>query len=133
MLGRLDRVRELRALSIEQEGKYTQAKEHVDSVRQGILDSQGFLGEWQSTLLSHVYESLAQGNYSSAVEWAKNADDLPREPPHDDANEALSGFLWRASVALLGIVVSLILLRSKELVNPGIAHGRNLRRRRIGG
>jgi hypothetical protein len=56
LLGRLDQVKELQALVAEEEGNYTQAKEHVDSVREETLFSQGVLSKWQSTLLSHAYE-----------------------------------------------------------------------------
>jgi hypothetical protein len=80
VFGKLDQVRELHALVSDEEANYAQAKEHIDSVREEILGSQGFHDEWQSTLLSHAYESLAQGNYSLAMEWAKQAKDLPREP-----------------------------------------------------
>jgi hypothetical protein len=37
VLGRLDRVRELHALVTEEEENYTQAEEHIDSVREEIL------------------------------------------------------------------------------------------------
>ena len=43
VLGKLDRVRKLRALSTEEESNYTRAKEYVDSVRQGYWIRKGSL------------------------------------------------------------------------------------------
>jgi hypothetical protein len=124
VLGRLDQVKELQAHVTEEEEKYTQAEKYVDSVKEEMLSSQGFLGEWQSTLLSHAYESLAQGNYSLAMEQAKNADDLPREPPHDELGPRLCSLLLRASLALLGIVFSFVLFRSLRNRSAPIAKSR---------
>jgi hypothetical protein len=45
------------------------------------------------------------GVHSLVMEWAKDADVLPREPPHRHADEALMSLLWQASAGLLGIVV----------------------------
>lgn len=50
--------------------------------------------------------------YSSAVEWANKARDVPRELPRGEAGPALCRILWRSLLALLGIVVSFISLRS---------------------
>jgi hypothetical protein len=111
-LGKLNQMRELRALVSEEEKSYTQAKEHIDSVREEILSSQRFLGKWQSTLLSHAYESLAQGNYSSAVELAKQSRDLPGEIPREEPDPALSIMLWRASLAMVGFAVSSTIAQS---------------------
>jgi hypothetical protein len=108
VLGRLDQVNRLQALVTEEEANYTQAQEHVDSAREEILSSQGSLSEWQSTLISHAYVSLAQGNYTSAVEFAKQASDLPIEPPPEKLDSTLSGILWTTSLALLGVVAVFI-------------------------
>jgi hypothetical protein len=112
VLGKLDKVRKLQALVSDEEANYTQAQEHVDSVREEILSSQGFLGGWQSTLISHAYASLAEGNYTSAIEWATEAGDLPREPPPDKLDSTLRDMLWTSSLALLGVVAAFILLRA---------------------
>ena len=105
-------MRELRRLVSEEEKHYAQAGEYIATVRQAILSSQGFLGKWQSTLLSQAYESLDQGNYTAALEWAKQANDLPLEPAREEADPSLRAFLWTASFALLGVVTMLILFRA---------------------
>jgi hypothetical protein len=58
----------------------------MDSVERNILASQGCLGKWQSSLLSLADRNLAEGNYSSAVEWVRKARDLPREVPRDSVD-----------------------------------------------
>jgi hypothetical protein len=112
VLGRLDQAKELQAHVTEEEERYTQAEKYVDSVKEEMLSSQGFLGEWQSTLLSHAYESLAQGNYTSAMEWAKQTRDLPTEPPPEELDSPLREMLWTISLALLAVVASFIPLRA---------------------
>jgi endoglycosylceramidase len=112
VLGKLDQVRELRGLVGDEEAKYTQAREHVDSVKEEILSSQGLLGGWQSTLISHAYASIGQGNYTSAIEWANQAGDLPREPPREKLDSTLRDMLWTTSLVLLGVVAVFIPLRA---------------------
>ncbi len=117
VLHRLDRVEQLRTLAFQEEANFTRAEAFVNSVRQDILDSQGYLSNWQLVLLSQAYESLEQGNYTSAIEWAKQAKDLPREPVREKADPTLTGVLWTASLALLGVVavfVSLCTFRHQE-------------------
>jgi len=112
VLGKLDRVTQLHALAVQEEEKYTYTKEFVDSIRQDIMASQDHLTKWQSVLISQAYESLDEGNYTSAVEWGKQARDLPREIPRDSLDAYLQTMLWGASLALLGIVLALIVFRS---------------------
>jgi hypothetical protein len=96
----------------DEEAYYTQAQEHVDSVREEILSSQGFLGGWQSTLISQAYASLAQGNHTSAIEWATEAGDLPRGPLPGKLDSTLHEMPWTSSLALFGVVAASILLRA---------------------
>jgi len=112
VLHKLDRVEQLRTLALQEEANYTRAEAFVNSVRQDILSSQDYLSKWQLVLLSQAYESLNQGNYTSAIEWAKQANDLPREPAPQKADPTLSGVLWTASLTLLGIVAVFIALRT---------------------
>jgi hypothetical protein len=114
LLGKLDRVRELYGLVSDEEANYTQAQENVDSAREEILSSQGFLDEWQSTLISHAYVNLAQGNYTSAIEMAQQARDLPRIPPPEKLDSTLHDMLWTTSLTLLGVVAVFILLRASR-------------------
>jgi tetratricopeptide (TPR) repeat protein len=109
VLHKLDGVEQLRTLALQEEDNYTRAEAFVNSVRQEILSSQGYLSKWQLVLLSQAYESLDQGNYTSALEWAKQANDLPREPAREEADPSLRAFLWTASFALAGIVTMFIL------------------------
>jgi endoglycosylceramidase len=112
VLGNLDQVMKLQALVSGEEANYTRAQEHVNSVREEILSSQGFLGEWQSTLISHADASVAQGNYTSAIELAKQAGDLPREPPPEKLDSTLLDMLWTSSLTLLGVVAVFIVVRA---------------------
>jgi endoglycosylceramidase len=112
VLGKLDQVKELYGVVSDEEANYTQARQHVDSVREEILSSQGFLGEWQSTLISHAYGSLEQGNYTSSMELANKAKDLPREPAPEKLDSTLLDMLWTTSLALLGVVAVFIPLRA---------------------
>jgi hypothetical protein len=114
VLGRLDQVNALQALVSDEEANYTQAQEHVDSARGDILSSQGSLDEWQSTLISHAYTSLAQGNYTLAIEMAQQARDLPRTPPPDKLDSTLADMLWTTSLTLLGVVAVFIPLRASR-------------------
>jgi hypothetical protein len=114
VLHKLDRVEQLRTLALQEEDNYTRAEAFVNSVRQEILSSQGYLSRWQLVLLSQAYESLNQGNYTSAVEWAKQANDLPREPAPQKTDPTLSGVLWTASSALLGMVAVFVGLRASR-------------------
>jgi hypothetical protein len=111
-LDKLDRVMHLRQLAMQVEENYTRGEAFIGSVRQDILSSQGYLSKWQLVLLSHAYESLNQGSYTSAMELAKLAGDLPREPAREEADPSLRAFLWTASLALLGVVTMLILFRA---------------------
>ena len=111
-LDKLDRVMQLRTLAMQVEENYTRAEAFIGSVRQDILSSQGYLSKWQLVLLSQAYESLDQGSYTSAMELAKLAGDLPREPAREEADPSLSAFLWTASLALLGVVTMLVLFRA---------------------
>jgi hypothetical protein len=86
VLQKLDRVEELRTLALQEEDSYIRAEAFVNSVRQDILSSQGYLSKWQLVRLSRACESLDQGNYTSALEWAKQANDLPREPAREEAD-----------------------------------------------
>jgi len=65
VLHKLDRVEQLRTLALQEEDNYTRTEAFVNSVRQGILSSQGYLSKWQLVLLSQAYESLDQGNYTA--------------------------------------------------------------------
>ena len=111
VLAKLDRVTQLRELVVQEEDNFTRTEAFVNSVRQDILNSQDHLSKWQLVLLSQAYEGLNQGNYTLAIEWAKQANDLPREPPPQKADPTLSGVLWTASLTLLGIVAVFIALR----------------------
>jgi len=112
VLHKLDRVIRLETLAVQDEDNYTRTEAFVNSVRQDILNSQGYLSKWQLVLLSQAYESLDQGNYTSAIEWTKQAKDLPREPALQKADPTMTGVLWTASLVLLGIVAVSILLRA---------------------
>jgi endoglycosylceramidase len=114
VLHKLDRVEQLRTLALQEEDNYTRTIAFVDSVKQDILTSQGFLSKWQLVLLSQAYQSLNQGNYTSAIEWAKQANDLPREPAPPEADPTLSGVFWTASSALLGMVAVFVGLRASR-------------------
>jgi len=112
VLYKLDRVDQLLTLALQEEDNYTRAVAFVDSVRHDILTSQGFLTKWQLVLLSQAQESLDRGNYMSAMEWAEQARDLPREPKTEEVDPMLNGSLWTASLALLGTVTILIPIRA---------------------
>jgi len=114
VLGKLDQINQLQAHVSEEEANYTQAQEHVDSARDEILGSQGFLDGWQSTLISHAYVSLAQGNYTLAMQMAQEARDLPIIPPPEKLDSTLRDTLWTASLTLLGVVAVSILLRASR-------------------
>lgn len=103
---------QLRTLALQEEDNYTRTVAFVDSVRQDILNSQGFLTKWQLVLLSQAQESLDRGNHMSAMEWAEQARDLPREPKTEEVDPMLNGSLWMASLALLGAVTILIPIRA---------------------
>jgi tetratricopeptide (TPR) repeat protein len=117
-LDKLDRVMQLRTLAMQVEENYTRAEAFIGSVRQDILSSQGYLSKWQLVLLSHAYESLNQGNYTVAIEWAKQANDLPREPAPQKTDPTLTGVLWTASLALLGIVAVFVGFRAFSRREP---------------
>jgi len=126
VLHKLDGVEQLRTLALQEEDNYTRAEAFVNSVRQEILSSQGYLSKWQLVLLSQAYESLSQGNYTAAIEWTKQANDLPREPTPQESEPTLTGVLWTCSLALLGVVAVFIALRafrrrepSTEKMRPG--------------
>jgi len=112
VLYKLDRVYQLRTLALQEEGNYTRTVAFVDSVRQDILTSQGFLTKWQLVLLLQAQESLDRGDNVSAMEWAEQARDLPREPKTEGVDPMLNGSLWMASLALLGAVTILIPIRA---------------------
>jgi len=112
VLYNLDRVDQLRTLALQEEDNYTRTVAFVDSVRQDILTSQGFLTKWQLVLLSQAQESLDRGDHMSAMEWAEQARDLPREPKTEEVDPVLNGSLWMASLALLGAVTILIPIRA---------------------
>jgi hypothetical protein len=112
VLHRLDRVEQLRTLALQEEANFTRTEAFVNSVRQEILGSQGYLSKWQLVLLSQAYESLDQGNYTSAIEWAKRAKDLPLEPAPEKTDPGLNSLLWTPSLVLLGVVAVFILLRA---------------------
>lgn len=112
VLTSLGRIIELRTSALQGERNYRDTEAFIDSVKRDILASQGYLTEWQSILLSAAYSDLAQGNRSSAMEWAGKARDLPREPPRDTGDSVLLGILWQISLVLLSIVTSLVLFRS---------------------
>ena len=118
VLHKLDRVEQLRTLALQEEANYTRAEALVNSVRQEILSSQGHLSTWQLVLLSRAYESLDQGNYTAAIEWAKQANDLPREPTRQESDPTLTGVLWTCSLALLGVVAVFIALRAMSAESP---------------
>jgi endoglycosylceramidase len=126
VLHKLDRVEQLRTLALQEEDNYTRAEAFVNSVRQEILSSQGYISKGQLVLLSQAHESLDQGNYTAAIEWAKQANDLPREPTPQESDPALTGVLWTCSLALLGVVAVFVALRafrrrepSTEKMRPG--------------
>lgn len=52
---------------------------------------------WQAV---RIAEELRDGVHSLVMEWAKDADGLPREPPHRHADEALMSLLWQTSAGL---------------------------------
>jgi len=112
VLPELDRVEQLRMLALQEEANFTRTEAFVNSVRQEILSSQGYLSKWQLVLLSQAYESLDQGNYTSAIEWAKRAKDLPLEPAPEKTDPGLNSLLWTPSLVLLGVVAVFILLRA---------------------
>jgi hypothetical protein len=116
VLHRLDRVEQLRTLALQEEANFTRAEAFVNSVRQDILNSQSYLSKWQLVLLSQAYESLERGNYTSAIKWAKQARDLPREPAPESPGPILYSVLWPASLALLGIVAVFIPIRALRRV-----------------
>jgi hypothetical protein len=118
VLHKLDRVEQLCTLALQEEDNYTRAEAFVNSVRQEILSSQGYLSKWQLVLLSQAHESLDQGNYTAAIEWAKQAKDLPREPAPQKADPTMTGVLWTASLALLGVVAVFIALRAFRRREP---------------
>ena len=118
VLHKLDGVEQLRTLALQEEDNYTRAEAFVNSVRQEILSSQGYLSKWQLVLLSQAHESLDQGNYTAAIEWAKQANDLPREPTPQESDPTLIGALWTCSLALLGIVAAFIALRAYRRREP---------------
>jgi len=111
VLSRLDRVIDLRTSALQEEKNFRDTTEFINSVEREILTSQGRLDTWQSILLSRAHQSLSEGNYSSAREWAKQAKDQPREPPDEMVNPALSTVLLGVSLILLGIVVSCTILQ----------------------
>ena len=105
VLDKLDRVERLKTLAFQEEENYARAELFVNSVRQDMLGSQGYLAKWQLVLLTHAYENLDQGNYTSAVEWARQANDVPREPAPPKADPTIAGVLSMTSLVLLGMVV----------------------------
>jgi endoglycosylceramidase len=115
VLSRLDRVIDLRTSALQEEKNYRDTAEFINSVEREILASQGQLGTWQSILLSRAHESLSEGNYSSAREWATQAKDQPREMPREILDPALSTVLWQMSLALLIIAVSCTILQSLRI------------------
>jgi hypothetical protein len=115
---KLDRVEQLRTLALQDEDNHTRAETFVNSVRQEILSSQGYLSKWQLVLLSQAYESLDQSNYTAAIEWAKQANHLPREPTPQESDPTLTGVLWTCSLALLGVVAVFIALRAFRRREP---------------
>jgi len=119
VLHKLDRVIRLETLAVQDEDNYTHTEAFVNSVRQDILNSQDYLSKWQLVLLSQAYESLGQGNYTSAIEWAKQARDLPREPAPERVDPTLHGVLWAVSFALLGVVGVFITIRAFEARSLG--------------
>jgi endoglycosylceramidase len=114
VLHRLDRVEQLRTLALQEEDNYTRAEAFVNSIRQDMLSSQGYLTKWQLVLLTQAYENLDQGNSTSAVEWARQANDLPREPAPPEADPILAGVLSTASLVLLGMVAVSAILRASR-------------------
>lgn len=118
VLHKLDRVIRLETLAVQDEDNYTRTEAFVNSVRQDILNSQDSLSKWQLVLLSQAYKSLNQGNYTSAIEWAKQANDLPREPAPQKADPTMTGVLWTASLALLGTVAVSVALRAFRRREP---------------
>jgi len=118
VLHKLDAVEQLRTLALQEEDNYTRAEAFVNSVRQEILSSQGYLSKWQLVLLSQAYESLDQGNCTAAIEWAKQANDLPREPAPEKADPTMTNVLWTCSLTLLGVVAAFIALRAFRRREP---------------
>jgi endoglycosylceramidase len=116
VLSSLGRIIELRTSALQGEKNYRDTETFIDSVKQDILASQGYLTEWQSSLLSVAYTDLSQGNRSSAMEWAGKARDLPREPPRDVGDPILLNIIWQVSFILLAIVTSLVLFRSLKML-----------------
>jgi len=113
VLDKLDRVEQLKTLALQEEEDYARTELFVSSVRQDMLDSQGHLGKWQLFLLTQAYENLDQGNYTSAVEWARQAKDLPRESV-PQADPTLAGVLSTASLVLLGMVAIPTIFRASR-------------------
>jgi endoglycosylceramidase len=109
VLGNLDRVGQLRTLALQEENDYVRTEVFVNSVRQDMLGSQGYLTKQQLVLLAQAYESLDQGNYTSAVESARQVTNLTREPA-PPATDLMAGVLSTTSSALLGMVVVLTIL-----------------------
>ena len=113
----MGQVFESQGLVQQEEGNYMRAAGFIDSVRREILASQGHVGESRRSYLARAYRSLPEGDYSSAVEWAKMArsEQDPRhvslEASQDETDRTLCHTLWQASHALLGIVVAFTLLR----------------------
>jgi endoglycosylceramidase len=111
VLGGFDRVEQLQALTLHEEESYERAEAFVNSVSQGVLGSQGYLSKMQLFLLLQADKSLDQGNYKSAIEFAKRAEDLPHEPAPEEADPMLGGFLGISSLVLIGMVALFTLLR----------------------
>jgi len=114
VLDKLDTVERLRPLALQEEDNYTRTELFVNSVREDMLSSQGYLTKWQLVLLTQAYENLDQGNFTSAVEWATQANDLPREPAPPEADPTLAGVLSTTSLILLGIVAVATILRASR-------------------
>lgn len=115
VLSSLGRIIELRTSALQGEKNYRDTEAFIDSVKREILASQGYLTEWQSSLLSAAYTDLARGNCSAATEWAGKARDLPRERPRDVGDPVLLNIIWQLSLILFVIVTSLVLLRSLRM------------------
>jgi hypothetical protein len=116
VLSSLGRIIELQTSALQGEKNYRDTETYIDSVKRDILAAQGYLTEWQSSLLLAAYTDLAQGNRSSAMEWAGKARDLPREPPRDVGDPILLNIIWQVSLILLAIVTSLVLFRSLKML-----------------
>ena len=110
----------LRSLALQEEDNRARTEVLLNSIRQDMLSSQGHLSKWQLVLLAQAYENLDQANYTSAVERARQAKDLPREPVPPAVDPALTGVLIAASLLLLGMVAIPTILRAsrrRELMN----------------